>query len=113
MTLTPEMVEIERAAFEADWIRRWPLWDKRAFVRSKRWLDSYDICAIQDCWETWLARAQSQRAVSVADLEALAASFDERCSRALRRHPTVLYAASFGHAAEELRAIIDRAGGDS
>ena len=104
MTLTPGMVEIERKAFEADWIRRWPLWDNRAFVRSKRWLDSYDICAIQDCWETWLARAQSQRAVDVAELEALRT--EVRAQAGLKDNYQ-----DWDETERMLSALIDRAGG--
>ena len=106
MTLTPEMVERERRTFET-----WAL-DEAFDIRCDSLHDGYRNEKTDAAWDAWQeARAQSQRAVGVEELEALAASLDERCRRAILRHPTAPYADSFGHAADALRALIERAGG--
>lgn len=106
MTLTPEMVEIERTAFEADWCTRRPLWRSWAFDRSLDWPNEYASSTVQDCWETWLARAQSQRAVAVAGLEVLAARWSDTDEHFGDDHGKAMT-----ECANELRALIDRAGG--
>ena len=104
MTLTPEMVEIERAAFEADWCTRRPLWRSWAFDRSLDWPNEYASSTVQDCWETWLTRAQSQRAVAVAELDALRT--EVRGQAALKDHYQ-----DWDETERMLSALIDRAGG--
>lgn len=63
MTITPEMVEIERAAFEAH------IGNPHMLHRDTdpRGSHEYTHPYTNGGWISWLARAQSQRAVPVAD----------------------------------------------
>ena len=117
MTLTPEMVEIERAAFEAE-MRTADNYDAKYMKRDSAHPDYYANRIMQAVWEGWCmkTRAQSQLAVTVADDAVL-----------IRRE---VYDFLMGHGdlrglwfgdrgdhkgafwwREDLRALIDRAGG--
>ncbi len=103
MTLTPEMVERERSAFEL-FAAEFTI-DLTRFARHP---DKYKFQQAADAWSAWLktaeARAQSQRAVGVAELEALRT--EVRAQAGLKDNYQ-----DWDETGRMLSALIDRAGG--